>query len=98
MKNAIVMQEKWYYKNFTFVVHNMKDEYWYLVMFQLISANFTIIKIQNDATIDKILISNKVSFDKVGYKYLNGYQDNEKVIQLHIALPKIILYAKNRWS
>lgn len=98
MKNAIVMQEKWYYKNFTFVVHNMKDEYWYLVMFQLISANFTIIKIQNDATIDKILISNKVSFDKVGYKYLNGYQDNEKVIQLHIAPPKIILYAKNRWS
>ena len=38
----------------------------------------------------------QLSFDKVGYKYLNGYQDNEKVIQLHIAPPKIILYAKNR--
>ena len=53
-------------------------------MLQLTNANITILKIQDDADIDRILISNKVSFDKVGYIYFIGYQDNEKVIQLHI--------------
>ena len=64
-------------------------------MLQLTNANITILKIQDDADIDRILISNKVSFDKVGYIYFIGYQDNEKVIQLHITLPKMIVYAKN---
>ena len=40
--------------------------------------------------IDKIILYNKVSFGKKGYKYFIGY----KVIQLYITLPKMIGYAK----
>ena len=36
--------------------------------------------------IDKILVSNKVSFDKKGFKYFNGYKNTQKNNPLYIYL------------
>ena len=44
----------------------------------------------DEVDIGKILISNKVSFGKTGYKYFTGYKNNDKVNWLHLTLPKII--------
>ena len=32
-----------------------------------------------DADINKILVSNKVSFDEKGFKYFSGYKDGKKL-------------------
>ena len=38
----------------------------------------------NDVNIDRIVISNKVSFGKEGFKYFIGYEDDyEEVMPLH---------------
>ena len=42
----------------------------------------------NDVDIDKILISNKVSFGKNGYKYFICYKDHQKVLQLSKSFQK----------
>ena len=44
--------------------------------------------------IDKIVVSNKVSFHQKGFKYFNDYKDNEKIKPLCIFLPKTIEYRK----
>ena len=36
----------------------------------------------DDVDIDKILISNKMFFDKMGFKYFVGYKDNENIKSL----------------
>ena len=51
----------------------------------------------DDVNIDKILISNKVSFGKKGYKYFIGYKDNNndyEINPLYVMLPKIMGYVK----
>ena len=45
--------------------------------------------------INKIAISNKVSFGKKGFKYFNGYKDAKKVRPLCICLPKKTAYRKD---
>ena len=45
---------------------------------------------------DKILISNKVSFGKKGYKNFIGYKDDDyEIHSLHIMLPKMSGYVKS---
>ena len=41
--------------------------------------------------INKIVVSNKVSFCKKGFKYFIGYKDAKKVRLLCIFLPKMCL-------
>ena len=45
--------------------------------------------------INKIVVSNKVSFGKNGFKYFTGYKDDKKIIPLCILLPKTSVYRKN---
>ena len=42
----------------------------------------------NNMDINKILVSNKVSFGKNGFKYFIGFKDNNKLRPLYILLPK----------
>ena len=44
--------------------------------------------------IDKILVSNKVSFDKKGFKYFNGYKNTQKINPLYIFMPKMSAYRR----
>ena len=44
--------------------------------------------------INKIVVSNKVSFRKKGFKYFIGYKDAKKIRPLCIFLPKISAYRK----
>ena len=45
--------------------------------------------------IEKVLVSNKISFDEKSYKYYIGYLYNDhKVKPLHIMLPKTRAYVK----
>ena len=49
-----------------------------------------------DADIEKVLVSNKISFGEKNYKYLIGYLYNDsKVKPLHIMLPKTSAYVKS---
>ena len=49
-----------------------------------------------DADIEKVLVSNKISFDEKNYKYFIGYLYNgNKVKPLNIMLPKATAYAKS---
>ena len=49
-----------------------------------------------DLEIEKLLVSNKISFGEKNYKYFLGYlYDNYKVKPLHIMLPKTSAYVKN---
>ena len=49
-----------------------------------------------DIDIEKVLVSNKISFGKKRYKYFIGYLYNDnKVKPLHIMLPKTSTYVKN---
>ena len=51
-----------------------------------------------DVDIEKVLVSNKVSFGKNNYKYSNGYLHNDhKVKPLNIKLPKTNAYVKKLW-
>ena len=49
-----------------------------------------------DADIEKVLVSNKISFGEKNYKYFIGYlYDSDKVKPLHIMLPKTSAYVKS---
>ena len=48
-----------------------------------------------DVDINKIIVSNRVSFGKKGFKYFIGYKDNKKVRPLYIMLPKVSAYKRN---
>ena len=49
-----------------------------------------------DLDIEKILVSNNVSFDKKDYKYFFGYKDDDyKIKPLCIMLQKVSGYAGN---
>ena len=49
-----------------------------------------------DIEIEKVLVSNKISFGEKNYKYFIGYLYNDdKVKPLHIMLPKISTYVKD---
>ena len=48
-----------------------------------------------NAVSDKILVSNKVSFNKKGSDYFIGYKDDKKVRPLCIMLPKMSAYRKD---
>ena len=49
-----------------------------------------------DADIEKVLVSNKISFGEKNYKYFIGYLYNDnKVKPLHIMLPKTSPYIKS---
>ena len=43
-----------------------------------------------DVNINKILVSNKLSLGKKGFKYFTGYKDSEKIRPLCVKLPKMI--------
>ena len=48
-----------------------------------------------DVDIEKVLVSNKISFGEKNYKYFLGYVYNDnKVEPLHIMLPKTSVYVK----
>ena len=48
-----------------------------------------------DADVEKVLISNKISFCQKNYKYFIGYLYNDdKVKPLHIMIPKTSAYVK----
>ena len=44
--------------------------------------------------INKIVVSNKVSFGKKGFKYLIGYKDAKKIRPLCIFLPELSAYGR----
>ena len=49
-----------------------------------------------DVVIDKVLVTNNISFGEKSYMYLIGYLHNDnKVTSLHIILPKTSTYAKS---
>ena len=45
--------------------------------------------------INKAVVSNKVSFEKKGFKYFTGYKDAKKIRPLCIFLPKMSAYRKD---
>ena len=46
--------------------------------------------------IDKVLVSNRISFGEKNYKYFIGYLYNDnRVTSLHIMLPKTSIYVKS---
>ena len=45
--------------------------------------------------LNKIVVSNKVSFDKKRFEYCIGYKDNKKIRPLCIFLPKMSAYRKD---
>ena len=45
--------------------------------------------------INKIVVSNKFSFDKNDFKYFIGYKDSKKVRPLRILLPIMSAYRRN---
>ena len=49
----------------------------------------------DDVDIDKILILNKMLFDKMGFKYFVGYKDNENIKTLYTMLLRMCGYAKS---
>ena len=65
---------------------------------KLKKINFTAIKViffKKDADIEKVLVSNKVSFGEKNYKYFIGcLYDDHKVKPLHIMLPETTAYIK----
>ena len=49
----------------------------------------------NNIDINKIVVSNKVSFGKKGLKYFIGYKDAKKTIPLCTFLPKMSAYRRD---
>ena len=49
----------------------------------------------NNIDINKIMVSNKVSFCKKGFKYFIGYKNGKKVRPLCILLPKMSVYRRD---
>ena len=66
---------------------------------KLKKINFTVIRLQfwgGDIDIEKVLVSNKISFGEKNYMYFIGYLYNgNKVKPLNIMLPKTSAYAKS---
>ena len=63
-----------------------------MAILTLKNTNFTNTKTQ----FDRIVVSNKVSLDKKGFKYFIGYEnDDEKVITLSIILPQMSTYRRD---
>ena len=60
---------------------------------QKFNQNKGAISIKN-VDIDKIVVSNKVSFDKKGFKYFIGYKNAKKIRLLCIFLTKMSAYRK----
>ena len=48
----------------------------------------------NNVDIDKILISNKISFGSKGFQCFIGYKDDNRIKPLCMVLPKISRYGK----
>ena len=48
-----------------------------------------------DVDFKKVLVSNKASFHKNGFRYFIGYKDGRKVRPLCVMLPKIIAYRRD---
>ena len=44
---------------------------------------------------NKIVVSNKISFDKKDFKYFIGYKDAKEIRPLCIFLPKMSVYRKD---
>ena len=52
-----------------------------------------------DVDIEKVLVSNKISFSEKNYKYFIGYLYNgNKVKASNIMLPKISSYVETKWT
>ena len=49
----------------------------------------------NNIDNNKIMLSNKLSFGKQGFKYFIGYKDFEKIGFLYILRPQMIIYKRN---
>ena len=63
---------------------------------KLKKINFTAISFLEDVAIEKVLVSNKISFGVKSYEYFFGYLDNNhKIKPLHIMLPKTTAYLRN---
>ena len=76
----------------------MVKRFIHLAILKLNKINFTVIRLLfflGDADIEKLLVSDKISFGEKNYKYFIGYlYDNHKVKPLHIMLPKTSAYVK----
>ena len=48
----------------------------------------------NNVDIDKILISNKISFGSKGFQCFIGYKDDNRIKRLRMVLPRISRYGK----
>ena len=59
--------------------------------------NLTNIKTYFNKNIDiiKIVVSNKASFGKKGFKYFIGYKDAKKIRPLCVFLPKVSAYRRD---
>ena len=69
-----------------------------MVILKSKSKNSTNIKYlfqKQNIDIDKVIVSNKVSFGENGFKYFVGYKDDNKIRPLCIYLPKMSAYRKN---
>ena len=66
---------------------------------KLKKINFTTIKVlffKKVVDLEKVLVSNRISFFEKNYKYFIGYLHNDdKVKPLHIMLPKTSTYVKS---
>ena len=51
-------------------------------------------KFHQHIDINKIVVSNKVCFDKKGFEYFIGYKDTKKIRPLYVFLPKMSAYRK----
>ena len=52
--------------------------------------------LKKDVDIEKVLISNKISFVEKIYKYFVGYLYNDRIVKsLHIMLPRTSAYVKS---
>ena len=47
---------------------------------------------RNDIDINRIVVSNKLSFGNQDFKYFIGYKDSEKITPLCIFRPQMIMY------
>ena len=59
------------------------------------STNIKYLFQRQNIDIDKVIVSNKVSFGENGFKYFIGYKDDNKIRPLCIYLPKMSAYRKN---
>ena len=51
--------------------------------------------LKNDTDINKIVVSNKLPFDKQDFKYFIGHKDSKKVRPLCIFCPQMVIYKRN---